>query len=60
MNTVELFQNATASGRRAHGRGPGSTARREVIGGLTTFLSMAYIVVVNSVFLPAVIPLHCS
>ncbi|MBI2963319.1 MAG: NCS2 family permease [Deltaproteobacteria bacterium] len=31
----------------------GSTIGREVVGGLTTFLSMAYIVVVNPVFLAA-------
>jgi AGZA family xanthine/uracil permease-like MFS transporter len=32
-------------------RRAGSTIRREVLGGLTTFLAMAYIVVVNPVFL---------
>ena len=34
-------------------RAAGSTLRREVLGGLTTFLTMAYILAVNPVFLAA-------
>lgn len=36
-----------------HLRAAGTTPRREVLGGLTTFLTMAYIVAVNPVFLTA-------
>ncbi len=39
--------------RLFHVRAAGSTVGREVLGGLTTFLTMAYIVVVNPVFLTA-------
>lgn len=43
----------TALERRFGVAAAGSTVGREVIGGLTTFLSMAYIMVVNPVFLAA-------
>jgi len=39
--------------RLFHVRAMGSTPGREVLGGLTTFLTMAYILVVNPVFLTA-------
>ena len=39
--------------RLFHVRAMGSTRGREALGGLTTFLTMAYILVVNPVFLAA-------
>ncbi|HEX2223340.1 MAG TPA: solute carrier family 23 protein, partial [Thermoanaerobaculia bacterium] len=39
--------------RLFHVRAAGSTPGREVLGGLTTFLTMAYILAVNPVFLKA-------